>query len=91
MSQQNPVENLQFMIYMNSLLLLIVGALFLGLLWYFRKDVKETKDVLTATTALANSNQANLNQAFTEIQHNREDTQKILRIIAKHTGANIGI
>ena len=84
-------SHIQLMNYVISGLLVLTSAMFGAIIWYFKKDAEETKSSITITENLSNQNSRDILMALSEIKHNREETDKVLRILAKHTGANIGL
>jgi len=83
--------DLQFTNYLIVVLTLLVSLLFAAVMFYFRKDMEETKKSIVLAEELSRKNASDILLALNEIQHNRKESDKVLRILSVHTGANTGI
>lgn len=81
---------IQMMNYVITGLLVLTSSMFAMIVWYFKKDAQETKEQLLSNESLGSQNARDILMALSEIKHHREETDKVLRILAIHTGANIG-
>ena len=78
------IEGYQMMQYANMILLCIVGFVVSIAAWYFKRDADSNREIIR-------QNSIDINEALAKIDLNQTVTERILRILANHTGANIGL
>jgi len=82
--------DLRVMNYVISGLYGLVLLLFSAIVFFLKRDFDETRETIKNNTSMCISNQKDIQTILSEMQHNRSETNKVIRILAVHTGANIG-
>lgn len=82
--------DLRVMNYVISGLYGLVLLLFSGIVFFLKRDFNETHETIKNNSSMCISNQKDIETILSEMQHSRAETDKVLRILALHTGANIG-
>ncbi len=79
------------MFYVIALLLAILSALFGAVVWYFKKDTQETKQMNIRQDKILLQHGIELIELQRKIENNQSNIERFLRILAKKTKTDIGL